>query len=242
MKKLISMFMLMGLLLSFTACGNNNDVQNEEDMYSQTSEESQTVQDKFLSESQESESPAASIAENEESDVLIAYFSLAENIDPNENVDAVTTPSIVSPGNVAQLATWIQEETGGDLFSIQVVEPYPVDEDAVLSRGNEERAENARPELISSVEDMDQYDTIFLGYPNWWYGCPMAVLSFLEENDLSGKEVYLFCSHGTGGLAGSVEDITEVIPDVSVSDNVFHVYQYDVPDAQSDLISWLQDL
>ena len=106
-------------------------------------------------------------------------------------------------GNVQELAGWVQEETGGDLFSIQVTDPYPSDWDACLERANEERGEDARPELTSSVENLDAYDTVFLGYPNWWYGVPMALLTFLEENDLSGKQVYLFCSHGTGGLADS---------------------------------------
>ena len=60
---------------------------------------------------------------------------------------------------------------------------------------------------MENVENLENYDTVFLGYPNWWYGVPMALLTFLEQNDLSGKDVYLFCSHGTGGLASSVEQI-----------------------------------
>lgn len=62
------------------------------------------------------------------------------------------------------------------------------------------------------MENMENYDVVFLGYPNWWYGVPMALLSFLEDHDLSGKQVYLFCSHGTGGLARSVDIITEAFP------------------------------
>ena len=81
--------------------------------------------------------------------------------------------------------------------------------------------EDARPELVENVENLDQYDTIFLGYPNWWYGVPMVLLTFLEENDLSGKQVYLFCSHGTGGLADSVGQITEAAPEAVISDDIF---------------------
>ena len=69
--------------------------------------------------------------------------------------------------------------------------------------------ENARPALEGCVKNLDEYDVVFLGYPSWWYGIPMPLLSFLKENDLSGKQVYLFCSHGTGGLADSVNIITE---------------------------------
>ena len=123
-----------------------------------------------------------------------------------DGADAVTSPSVSDPGNVQQLAGWIQEEAGGGLFSIQVTDPYPRDWDACLERANQERGDNARPQLAEpQAEGLEQYGTVFLGYPNWWYGVPMALLSFLEQNDLSGKDVYLFCSHGTGGLARSVE-------------------------------------
>ena len=83
-----------------------------------------------------------------------------------------------------------------------------------------------------SVENLDQYDTVFLGYPNWWYGVPMALLSFLEQNDLSGKQVYLFCSHGTGGLADSVELITEAAPEAVISDQIFDCYEEDASSSQ----------
>ena len=76
-----------------------------------------------------------------------------------------------------------------------------------------------------TVENFEQYDTVYFGFPNWWYGVPMALLSFLDHNDLSGKQVYLFCSHGTGGLANSVEIITEAVPDAEISDNIFDCYE-----------------
>lgn len=87
----------------------------------------------------------------------------------------------------SSLAGWVQEETGGELFSIQVTDPYPSDWDECLARANQERGDQARPELIANVENMEQYDTVFLGYPNWWYGVPMALLSFIEQNDLSAN-------------------------------------------------------
>ena len=143
----------------------------------------------------------APLEETTDRNILVAYFSWADNAALAEDVDAITSPSVVPPGDVQQLADWVQKETGGDLFPIRVTDPYPSDWDACLERTNEERGSDARPELQEHVSDLAQYDTVFLGYPNWWYGVPMALLSFLEQNDLSGKEVYLFCSHGTGGLA-----------------------------------------
>ena len=92
------------------------------------------------------------------------------------------------------------------------------------------------------MEDMEQYDTVFLGYPNWWYGVPMALLTFLEQNDLYGKQVYLFCSHGTGGLARSVEIITEAVPNAVISDNIFDCYEEEASSSQADIRSWVTQL
>ena len=136
----------------------------------------------------------------------------------------------------------MQEETGGDLFSIRVTDPYPSDWDDCLARANQERGDDARPELVENVENLDQYDAVFLGYPNWWYGVPMALLTFLEQNDLSGKQVYLFCSHGTGGLSNSVNIITEAAPDASISDNIFDCYEEDASSSQNDIQSWVTEL
>ena len=121
--------------------------------------------------------------------------------------DVAASPGVTAPGNVQQLAGWIQEETGGELFSIRVAEPCSGDGDECLARANRERGENARPALRTGGENLDAYDTVFLGYPNCWHGVPMALLTFLEENDLSGKQAYLFCSHATGGMDNSAEII-----------------------------------
>ena len=179
------------------------------------------------------------VNEGQGNKILVAYFSWADNAILADEVDAVASPSVISPGNVQQLAVWVQEETGGDLFSIHVTDPYPSNWDDCLDRANQERGDNARPELVEDVENLDQYDTVFLGYPNWWYGVPMALLTFLEQNDLSDKKVYLFCSHGTGGLANSVELITEAAPDAIISDNIFHCYEEEASSSQRNIQSWL---
>lgn len=176
------------------------------------------------------------------SNILVAYFSWADNAILADDVDTVASSSVIAPGNVQQLAGWVQEETGGDLFSIRVTDPYPSDWDACLSRANEERGDDARPELEENVTNLEQYDTVFLGYPNWWYGVPMALLSFLEQNDLSGKQVYLFCSHGTGGLANSVEIITQAAPGAILSDQIFDCYEEDAAGSEEEIRSWVEGL
>ena len=253
MKKLLTPLMALALAIVFTACQTAEPSSSvpSSPAPSESSQLSSAVGKSAASSqlAEPSEAPAESSAlENssetgENGGVLIAYFSWAENAVLEEGVDAMTSPSVSDPGNVQQLAGWIQEETGGELFSIQVTDPYPSDWDACLERANEERGQDARPALVEpQVENLEQYDTVFLGYPNWWYGVPMALLTFLEENDLSGKDVYLFCSHGTGGLARSVEIITEAAPEANISDNIFDCYEEDAPASQGDIQAWVGEL
>lgn len=239
------------MVLSLAACAGNQ--QEEQSASAEATEQSQSAsvqeEEEPASTEQQPEEPASTEQQPEEpsnaqeSGVLVAYFSWADNAVIDGEVDAVASPSVTAPGNVQQLARWVSERTGGALFSIQVTEPYSSDWDACLERANQERAEDARPELTASVEQLERYDTVFLGYPNWWYGVPMALLSFLEENDLSDKQVYLFCSHGTGGLASSVEQIDEALPDsTALSENVFDVYEEDAASSQQDILAWLEEL
>lgn len=244
MKKIISFFLAITMALSLAACSatENQENRSSEALESSSAVLEQETIDSSSSEMKASGSEPSEIDEEQESNVLVAYFSWADNAILADDVDAVASPSVISPGNVQQLAGWIQEETGGDLFSIRVVDPYPSDWDDCLTRANQERGDNARPELVENVDGLDQYDTVFLGYPNWWYGVPMALLTFLEQNDLSGKQVYLFCSHGTGGLASSVELITEAAPDAIISEDIFDCYEEEASSSQEEIQSWVAGL
>ena len=177
MKKLLTPLMALALAIVFTACqaAPNSSVPSSP-APSESPQLSSAVGESAASSqlAEPSEAPAESSAlENssetgENSGVLIAYFSWAENAVLEEGVDAMTSPSVSDPGNVQQLAGWIQEETGGELFSIQVTDPYPSDWDACLERANQGRGQHARPALVEpQVENLEQYGTVFLGYPNW---------------------------------------------------------------------------
>ena len=234
MKNVLSLFLAIAAAFSLTACSTT---ENQGNGASAAFESSSAVMEQEMPDpdlSETSKGPGGS--------VLVAYFSWADNAVLADDVDAVTSPSVIPPGNVQQLAVWVQEETGGDLFSIRVTDPYPSDWDECLARANEERGDNARPELVENVDNLDQYGTVFLGYPNWWYGVPMALLSFLEQNDLSGKNVYLFCSHGTGGLANSVELITKAAPEASLSGNIFDCYEEEAASSEEDIRAWVNGL
>lgn len=238
MKRWLALFLAAVMTLSLAACGTSGSQSDASPSFSASSVVEQASEMPEINEG--TELPVAGNAG--ETNILVAYFSWADNAILEDGVDAVTSPSVIPPGNVQQLAAWVQEETGGDLFAIRVTEPYPSDWDACLERAKEERGADARPELAAQVEHLDQYDTVFLGYPNWWYGVPMALLTFLEENDLSGKDVYLFCSHGTGGLARSVELITQAAPNANISDSIFDCYEEEAASSEGDIKTWVNEL
>ncbi len=245
MKKFTALLLVVSLTFTLAACGNSgqdNTDGSSTDSYEASTEETSGVsqEPQENGEAVEATEPPDSVSE-EQRKILVAYFSWADNAVLAEDVDAVSSPSVIPPGNVQQLAGWVQEETGADVFSIRVTDPYPSDWDECLERANQERGDNARPELVENVEDLSRYDTIFLGYPNWWYGVPMALLTFLESNDFSGKQVFLFCSHGTGGLANSVDIISEAIPDAEISDNIFDCYEEDASSSQGDIQEWVTE-
>lgn len=244
MKKMTTLFLAAVLFSSLSACGaegsqNSRFSGSTESNIASAEQETQNT----ISVQTETAVPGSTDAQGEQrSNILVAYFSWADNAVLADDVDAVSSPSVILPGNVQQLASWVQEETDGDLFSIRVTEPYSSDWDECLERANQERGDNARPELVENVDNLEQYDTVFLGYPNWWYGVPMALLTFLEQNDLSGKQVYLFCSHGTGGLANSVEQITEAAPEAVISDHIFDCYEEEAASSQENIQSWVEDV
>ncbi len=188
---------------------------------------------------------ASTQTDGSDSSILIAYFTWADNTQVENpdavDVDATTSASVLPPGNAAKIAGWIQERTGGDLFSIIVEEPYSSDYDECLDQAADEKAEDARPTLVSHVENMDQYDTVFIGFPNWWYTVPMAVHSFLEEYDFDGKTVIPFVTHGTGGLAGTIQDITADLPDTEILEPI-GVYRPEVDSSKPDVDAWLDSL
>lgn len=250
MKKWIAVILSFCMLLGMVACGvektENIPMPENESEEPAANVETTPVTEGNSEKSGDSEERDYSSAEQSDSNILIAYFTWAENTqveNPDEvDVDATTSASVLLPGNTAKMAGWIQQKVGGDLFSIVVSESYSSDYDKCLDRAADEKAENARPELINHVDNMEDYNVVFLGFPNWWYTAPMAIFSFIEEYDFSGKTVVPFCAHGTGGLASSIEDITAALPDSAEVLEPIGVYRPDIDSAQSVINEWLEGL
>ena len=157
------------MLLSFAACSAAGN-QGGSSSKSSSAVSAQETPDSSSSEMENPSSESLENGEEQNNNILVAYFSWADNAILADDVDAVASPSVIPPGNVQQLAGWVQEETGGDLFSIRVTDPYPSDWDDCLARANEERGDDARPELVENVDSLSQYDTVFLGYPKMEQG------------------------------------------------------------------------
>ena len=141
---------------------------------------------------------------------LIAYYSRKGN---NYVGGSIVNLPI---GNTEVVATKIQELTGGDFFQIETIKPYPADYTETTNVSQEEKRKNARPELTNKLDNMADYDVIYLGYPNWWGTMPMAVFTFLESYDFSGKTIIPFCTHEGSGLGSSERDIKKLCPDSKV--------------------------
>lgn len=136
--------------------------------------------------------------------ILIAYYSRKGQNYVNGNVVDL------KEGNTSIIAKKIHEIVGGDLFEIETVEKYPIDYHECTKKAKEELSFHQLPELKQAIPNMDDYDVIFIGYPNWWGTYPMAVKRFLQESKLFHKTVIPFCSHEGSGLGHSESDLKEI--------------------------------
>lgn len=177
------------------------------------------------------------------SNILIAYYSFPETdgVDTNAGASRVVVDGELY-GNTQYLAAIIQENTGADVFRIDTVQEYPGLHDPLVDQAAEELDQNARPELSALIENLDDYDVIFMGYPNWWGDMPMPLYTFLEEHDLSGKTVIPFNSHGGSRFSGTIGEISSLQPNAEVVTDGFTVSRNSVGDARADLEAWLQQL
>jgi len=129
--------------------------------------------------------------------VLVAYFSRA---DENYNVGNITK------GNTEIIAEMIAEQTGGTLFHIERTKPYPKSYNPCIEEAQQELRSKSRPEIKGDIQ-VEDFDVIFLGYPNWWGDMPMAVYTFIEKHSWQGKTVIPFCTHEGSGLGSTVRKL-----------------------------------
>lgn len=199
-----------------------------------------------------SAAPAATVQDvgpmhrNGSNKALVVYFSYPENTDAASITDATASASVQPKdgtviGNTALIADMISRHTGSDLFSIRTEKKYPANYDETVAIGREEERNHARPPLTSVLPSLDEYDTIFLGYPNWWGDMPMALYTFLDTYDLSGKTVIPFVTSGGSGFSDTERAIKEAEPGATVLPGLALGYSQ-LPAADAAVVEWLRNL
>ncbi|HEY3450862.1 MAG TPA: flavodoxin [Myxococcales bacterium] len=165
--------------------------------------------------------------------ILIAYYSRR-----GENYvggDIVNLPV----GNTEVVAGIIKKLTGGEIFQVETVKRYPAGYHETTEVSRQELRQNARPELADHVANLADYDVLILGYPNWWGTMPMAVFSFLEGCDLTGKTILPICTHEGSGLGHSCSDIKRVCPGATVSRGLA-ILGGSVQQSEGEISAWLK--
>jgi len=164
---------------------------------------------------------------------LIAYYSRK-----GQNYVGGTIVNLAF-GNTEVVAKKIQELKGGDLFEIDTIKPYPKDYTETTNVAMVEKRENARPELSKTVDNIDAYEVIYLGYPNWWGTFPMVVFTFLESYDFTGKTIIPFCTHEGSGIGNSELDIKKLCPKANVIKGLA-LKGSSVCKADNEITNWLK--
>ena len=219
MKKIISLFMALAMVLSLAACSTNQSPSEStpEESSSQTNEST----------------PAPS---NTNGKNLVVYFSMPDNVD-----DSTVVIDGETLGNTQYMAYVIQEIVGADIFRIEPETPYPTDHDELVDLASEEQSDNARPAIKDTIDNFDTYENIFVGYPNWWGDMPMILYSFFDEYDFSGKTIIPFNTHGGSGFSGTISTIKELEPGAEVLDGK-SISRNDIQDAEQEIVDWVNSL
>lgn len=205
-KKILGLLIATTMIFSLTACGQT-PAQNSDNLASSdsaVSSKAPQTQSPEMETSASTEGEQGEQTESADNKTLVVYFSWS--------------------GNTEEMASYIAEQTNGDLYEIEPKVAYPADYNETGDIAKVERDENARPEIANLPASIEEYDTILVGYPIWWHTAPMIIGTFLESYDLSGKEIYPFtqsASMNTEQFNQSIEFVREVSQNATVHDGMF---------------------
>lgn len=145
----------------------------------------------------------------------------------------------IEVGNTEKVANMISEITGADFFKIEQKDAYSADYQECIAEAKKDLQENKRPEVLNLPDDLDAYDEIYLGYPNYWGTMPMAVYTFLENYDFSGKKIHPFCTHEGSGLSRTEKDIEKAAKGAKVEKGLA-IHGSSVDNAKNAVEKWLK--
>ena len=226
MKRLTAVLLAGAMMLGLAACGSSQQASNNENQTSEATADTKTATQEEETNTAENtanadEEEASQVGQN---NVLVAYFAYSENMGDTSgmSVDAITSASVGptnnTEGNLQVMAQVIQENTGADVFHIVVSDPYDPEYNTMLDRAVEEIENNTLPELKESIDNINQYDVIYLGMPVWAGALPQPVVTFLTENDLSGKTIIPFGIHLGSRFGRMLNQIEELCPDATLEE------------------------
>ena len=216
MKRIFALLLTLGMLAALTACGSPS----ASDPAPASSQMEATASAEHVSAAEQSEAasapsePAKSAARS-----LVVYFSWS--------------------GNTRHVAESIQQQTGSDLFEIVPKTPYSSDYNSVVDAAKAEQQNHARPEIANAIENIEDYDTIYVGFPNWWGDMPMILYTFFDSYDLSGKTVALFCTSGGSGY-GRTGSILSALTDDTVT--WLEGRRFSAGTSAEQMQQWLQEM
>lgn len=176
---------------------------------------------------------------------LVVYFSWPETLDPQNMSDDEANSTVVIDGkvlgNTQYVAMVIAEATGAELFRIEPVKPWSLNHKRLVAQAKIEQMRDYRPAIAKPLKNVKDYDTIFLGYPNWWADLPMILYTFLESNDFSGKRIIPFSTHGGSGFSDTIRTIADLQPKADVVQNGYAVSRDVVAEAASEVARWVKE-
>ncbi len=216
-KRWIGMMLIIVVMFAMAGCGAND----------QTSDHKGGTSDN-TAQTENSDAAEADVEENaaKDSKILVVYFSYTGHLD--------------------SMAHWIADETGGDLVRVTAKEAYPEDYDETVDRAKKEKDEDARPEINVELtsEQLAGYDTVFFGFPVWWYDIPMSMYTFLDSYEFSGKTIIPFLSHEGSSNGGSAkETIEEHARGANVRyDDMLSIKGGKVDSSEQDVRNWVDSL
>ena len=168
----------------------------------------------------------------------VLAYTKGENVIMNANGAKILVAYYSYSGNTRQVANAIHNKVGGDIFKIKTEGSYPADYNAMITQAKKEIQNGYRPKLTTSIADIDKYDIVFLGSPNWWGTITPQVSSFLEQYNVSGKTVIPFITHGSGGFQNTVYDMTAQCKGCKIAENPWEGYG----NTTEGLSDWLEKI
>ena len=233
MKKVTLIFLCLCLFASLTACST----QGTQPTASPSASPAGAPADM-----PETDNPEANTGEKS----LVVYFSMPETNQPDNMSQEEANSTVVIDGevlgNTQYVAYVIQENTGADIFRIEPEVPYPTDHDTLVDLAKEEQNEDARPAIKDQIENFQQYDTIYVGYPNWWGDMPMILYSFFDQYDFSDKTIIPFNTHGGSRFSNTIDTIKQLEPAANVITDGLSISRNVVQDAEAEIKEWLDQL